>query len=80
MMSFFPHPTPFALALLASSLVAGAATQRPNIAALMKRHGDAWSFNSNDIVQEGGRLYRHSTFCTLGEYRAWTKANPDTSK
>lgn len=51
-----------------------------NLAALMKRQGDAWSFNSNDIVEEGGRLYRQTTFYTLDEYRAWIKANPGKTK
>ncbi|MBI5799176.1 MAG: sulfatase [Verrucomicrobia bacterium] len=50
------------------------------LAALMKKHGDAWSFNSSELVEEGGRLYRHQTFYTLDEYRAWAKANPDKAK
>lgn len=47
------------------------------LAALMKRHGDDWKFNSSELVEEGGRLYRHATFYTLDEYRAWADANPD---
>lgn len=50
------------------------------LAALMKKNGDAWSFNSNDLVEEGGRLYRYETFYTLEDYRAWAKANPDKAK
>jgi arylsulfatase A-like enzyme len=50
------------------------------LAALMKKHGDAWSFNSNELVEEGGRLFRHATFYTLEEYRAWTQANPGKAK
>ena len=50
------------------------------LAALMKKHGDSWSFNSPDLVEEGGRLYRQATFYTLDEYRAWAKANPDKAK
>jgi arylsulfatase A-like enzyme len=50
------------------------------LTALMKKHGDAWSFNATDLVEEGGRLYRHQTFYTLDEYRAWAKANPDKAK
>ena len=50
------------------------------LAALMKRHGDAWSFNSMELVEEGGRLYRHGTFYTLDEYRDWVKAHPDVAK
>ncbi len=47
---------------------------------LMKKHGDAWSFNSSELVEEAGRLYRHATFYTVDEYLAWTKANPDKAK
>lgn len=50
------------------------------LAALMQKHGDAWSFNSNELVEEGGRLYRHQTFYTLDEYRTWAAANPDKAK
>ncbi|MCW0218736.1 MAG: sulfatase-like hydrolase/transferase, partial [Prosthecobacter sp.] len=50
------------------------------LAALMKKNGDAWSFNSNDLVEEGGRLYRYETFYTLEDYRVWAKANPDKAK
>jgi arylsulfatase A-like enzyme len=50
------------------------------LAALMKRHGDDWKFNSFELIEEGGRLYRHATFYTLDEYRAWAQANPDKSK
>lgn len=47
------------------------------LASLMKKHGDAWSFNSSALVEEGGRLYRHRTFLTVAEYLEWAKANPD---
>ena len=50
------------------------------LAALMKKHGDAWNFNSSELVEEGGRLYRHATFYTIAEYRAWAKANPDKAQ
>ena len=50
------------------------------LAALMQRQGDDWRFNSPELVEEGGRLYRHATFYTLDEYRAWAKANPDKAK
>lgn len=46
------------------------------LAALMKKHGDGWEFNSGELVEEGGRLYRNGTFYTLQEYFDWTKANP----
>ena len=50
------------------------------LAALMKRHGDEWRFNSSELVEEGSRLYRYATFYTLDEYRFWAKANPDKAK
>ncbi|HQU47498.1 MAG TPA: sulfatase, partial [Pirellulales bacterium] len=50
------------------------------LAALMKKQGDSWSFNSSELVEEGGRLYRHATFYTIDEYRAWAKAHPDAGK
>jgi arylsulfatase A-like enzyme len=50
------------------------------LAVLMRKHGDAWSFNSSEIVEEGGRLYRHGTFFTVAEYLAWAKAHPDQAK
>jgi arylsulfatase A-like enzyme len=50
------------------------------LAALMQKHGDAWSFNSSEFVEEGGRLYRHGTFYTLEDYRAWAKAHPDKAR
>lgn len=50
------------------------------LAALMKKHGDAWSFNSQERVEEGGRLYRHSAFYSIDEYLKWAQANPDVTK
>jgi len=50
------------------------------LAALMKRHGDAWSFNSNELVEEGGRLYRHGTFYTIEDYLHWAASHPDKSQ
>ena len=50
------------------------------LAELMKRHGDAWTFNSNELVEEGGRLYRHAVFYTIEEYRRWLAANPDKAQ
>jgi arylsulfatase A-like enzyme len=46
------------------------------LAALMAKHGDSWSFNSPELVEEGQRLYRHATFYTLEEYRTWLEQNP----
>ncbi|SKB04345.1 Arylsulfatase A [Prosthecobacter debontii] len=50
------------------------------LSALMEKNGDSWSFNSSDLVEEGGRLYRFETFYTLDEFRAWAKANPEKAK
>ena len=50
------------------------------LTALMSKYGDAWSFNSNELVEEGGRLYRHRTFFTVGEYLEWAKANPEQAR
>jgi len=43
------------------------------LAALMKAKGDAWSFNSNELVEEGARLYGKQTYYSIQEYLA---ANP----
>ncbi|NJM54620.1 MAG: sulfatase [Verrucomicrobiae bacterium] len=50
------------------------------LAAMMKAKGDSWSFNSSELVEEGGRLYKHQTFYTVQEYFDWAKANPDKAK
>ncbi len=47
------------------------------LAALMKKHSDAWSHNSLELVEEKGRLYRHRTFYTIAEYLAWAKEHPE---
>src|SRR5439155_3114163 len=47
------------------------------LAALMKKHGDAWSFNSLALVEEKGRLYRSRTFFTVQEYLDWAKEHPE---
>ncbi len=47
------------------------------LAALMQKHGDSWSFNFSEHVEEGGRLYKHATFYTVREYLDWAQANPD---
>ena len=50
------------------------------LTALMKKHGDSWSFNAAELAEEGGRLYRFKTFYTLDEYRRWAHENPDKAK
>ncbi len=47
------------------------------LAELMKSKQDSWAFNSQELCEEGGRLYKHKTFYTLDEYKEWTKGNPD---
>ena len=49
------------------------------LAALMREHKDAWSFNRRERVEEGGKLYRHATFYSVDEYLKWAAANPDKS-
>lgn len=50
------------------------------LAALMKQRGDDWKFNSSELVEEGGRLYRQSTFTTIDEYLSWAKDHPEAAK
>lgn len=50
------------------------------LAALMARHGDAWSFNHHELVEEGGRLYKHETFYSVQDFLEWEKANPDNAR
>ncbi|MFO1043319.1 MAG: sulfatase [Planctomycetaceae bacterium] len=47
---------------------------------LMKKNGDSWNFNSMELVEEGGRLYRHETFYSLEEHREWAKEHPELVK
>lgn len=47
---------------------------------LMRRHGDAWSFNSKELVEEGGRLYRHGVFHSVDEYLDWARAHPEQAR
>ena len=50
------------------------------LAELMRRHGDAWSFNSNETVEEGGRLYRHGVFHSVSEYLDWARVHPEQAR
>jgi arylsulfatase A-like enzyme len=50
------------------------------LAALMKAKGDSWAFNSPEIVEEGGRLYRYKTFYTVQEYLDWAKEHPEVER
>ncbi|MEN9636783.1 MAG: hypothetical protein RL077_5187 [Verrucomicrobiota bacterium] len=40
---------------------------------LMADQRDAWSFNSNEPVEEGGRLYGQETFYSVNDYLTWAK-------
>jgi len=46
------------------------------LAALMASKGDAWSFNSQEHVEEGARLYGKATYCSVQDYLAATKLKP----
>jgi arylsulfatase A-like enzyme len=46
------------------------------LAAWMRKTGDSWDYNWSDLVEDKGRLYRHQTFYTVGEYLEWAKAHP----
>jgi hypothetical protein len=35
------------------------------------------ALNSNEVVEEGGRLDRHAKFYTVEDYLRWVAANPD---
>ena len=50
------------------------------LAALMASKGDAWSFNSQEHVEEGARLYSKATYYSLQDYLAATKLEPVQSK
>lgn len=43
----------------------------------MRRTGDSWDNDWNDLVEDQGRLYRHQTFYTLDEYRKWAAHHPE---
>lgn len=51
-----------------------------HLAALMKKHGDSWTHNFNEPVEEDGRLYKHTTFYSVQEYLDWSKTNPDKAQ
>lgn len=43
------------------------------LTALMQKNGDSWQFNSNELVEEGGRLYRTKAFYTIDDFLNWSK-------
>lgn len=43
----------------------------------MKRTGDSWALNSNEPVEDKGRLYRFRAFYTIQEYLDWAAKHPD---
>jgi arylsulfatase A-like enzyme len=45
------------------------------LAALMASKRDSWSFNSSELVEEGGRLYGKETFYTIKDYLAWVESS-----
>jgi len=50
------------------------------LAALMASKGDAWSFNSQEHVEEGARLYSKATYYSVQDYLAAAKLEPTPSK
>jgi arylsulfatase A-like enzyme len=46
------------------------------LAMLMKKQKDDWSFNENELLEDGGKLYKKNTFYSIKEYREWLKLNP----
>ena len=46
------------------------------LAALMQKHGDAWSFNHNERVEEGGRLYKDRVYHSVREFLDASKTAP----
>ena len=42
----------------------------------MGRTGDSWSFDWSHPLEDGGRLYRHETFYSVGEFMEWAAENP----
>ena len=52
------------------------AEMEKRLAGLMRRTGDAWSFNSMEMVEDKGRLYSHEAFYSIADYLKWAKAHP----
>ena len=50
------------------------------LAALMASKSDAWSFNSQEPVEEGARLSSKATYYSVQDYLAATKLEPTQSK
>jgi len=46
------------------------------LAALMKKNGDSWSFNNSEFTEEGGGLYKTGTFYRIEDYLNWKKSQP----
>lgn len=47
------------------------------LATQMQKNADAWSFNSDESVEEGARLYKNRTFYSLKEYNEWLTQHPE---
>jgi arylsulfatase A-like enzyme len=50
------------------------------LARWMKETGDSWSFNWKHAVEDAGRLYKHKTFYSVGEYLEWAKHHPELDR
>jgi arylsulfatase A-like enzyme len=69
---------PDELANLAASPAGRAAREELEVrlARWMRETGDSWRFNSDEPVEDRGRLYRFGTFYTIGEYLKWAREHP----
>ena len=50
------------------------------LAAWMDRTGDSWEFDWSDPIEDRGRLYKHETFTTVGEFLEWAGENPELAE
>lgn len=48
--------------------------------ALMRRHGDDWTFNRSEHVEQGGGLYRDQVYHTVDEYLAVIRAKDGNAR
>ena len=46
----------------------------------MERTGDSWDFDWSDPIEDRGRLYKHETFHTVGEFLEWASEHPELAE
>lgn len=73
---------PYQLENLAESAAAGKLVREleQTLAGWMRTTGDAWRFNWRHPVEDAGRLYRHGTFRSVGEYLKWAAEHPELDR